>query len=80
MQQIKKKIRSRSPKRTINGIFHASERGYGFVTPDVEEGAARICDIFIGSDKTAGAFDRDRVSVKLKSSRRGGTGGKIEVS
>lgn len=43
-----------------SGIFSASKSGFGFVTPEQNEG---MRDIFIPEDKTLGAIDGDTVEI-----------------
>lgn len=52
----------------LTGVFQATERGYGFVTPDTpdEDG-----DIFIPPFATGKAWQGDRVLVRLTDSPRG---------
>ncbi len=48
----------------VEGVFCATERGFGFVTAD--ENYKLPADIFIPARYTAGAFDGDRVAVNVK--------------
>lgn len=57
------------PKRkkaaTAEGLFSGTARGYGFVLPDRAEGNS-AADVFIPADKTGGALDGDRVSIRFR--------------
>ncbi len=60
----------------LSGIFHASQRGFGFMLPgpdvegEYEDGEKR--DIFIPGNSTGGAWHGDRVLVRLKGFDRKG--------
>jgi len=54
----------------ITGIFEANERGFGFIRPDDEEDD----DIFIPPSSINGAFDGDRVEVRITSPGEGNKG------
>lgn len=61
---LAKKRNGRSAKSALlTGTFRASDRGYGFVTPADEN--TNSVDIFIKSDNTGGALDRDRVRLRI---------------
>lgn len=49
----------------IEGVFHGTSRGFGFVTPDGGEERGRA-DIFIPAAQTGGALDGDRVRVRYR--------------
>ncbi|MBQ8351684.1 MAG: ribonuclease R [Clostridia bacterium] len=48
--------------KIIEGVFHGTSRGFGFVTPEGTD--ARDGDIFIPAAYTGGALDGDRVRVR----------------
>lgn len=52
----------------LTGVFQATERGYGFVTPETPDGNG---DIFIPPYSTGRAWQGDRVLVRLTDSPRG---------
>ena len=52
----------------LTGVFQATERGYGFVTPDAPDEAG---DLFIPPYATGHAWQGDRVLVRLTESDRG---------
>ena len=52
--------KSRKDEMTVSGVFSSSKSGFGFVTPDNNEGKR---DIFIPADKTLGALDGDVVEI-----------------
>lgn len=52
----------------LTGVFQATERGYGFVTPETPDGDG---DIFIPPYATGRAWQGDRVLVHLTDSGRG---------
>lgn len=56
----------------INGIFRASSRGFGFVTPDSKIGQ-RDGDIYISKENSLEAMNGDRVQIKRKNSRGKGS-------
>jgi ribonuclease R len=56
----------------INGIFHATSRGFGFVTPDNKAGQSEN-EIFIAKENSLGAMNGDRVQVRRLTSRSGDT-------
>lgn len=69
----KGKIMSVSFSGVTRGIFRASARGFGFVTPDGSQTRER--DIFIGRDNTLDALDGDTVLVSpIKQKNRTGEG------
>lgn len=47
------------------GKFLATERGFAFVAPEVEDGAPKPDDLFIPPNATGGAWHGDRVLVKV---------------
>lgn len=47
------------------GTFLATERGFAFVAPDVEEGAPKPDDLFIPPNAGGGAWHGDKVLVKV---------------
>ena len=47
----------------MNGIYHATTRGFGFVTPESKPGQ-HTDDIFIARDNSMGAMNGDRVQIK----------------
>lgn len=52
----------------LSGIFQATDRGFGFVTPDTPDGTG---DVFIPPHRTGGAWQGDRVLIQLHDSARG---------
>lgn len=63
-------VRLAGPKATMEGIFEANAKGFGFVRP-MEKGAHE--DLFISPDDTNGAMNGDKVRAKVlkKGFRRG---------
>ena len=55
---------SRGEAALITGLFESNAKGFGFVSPEGEKD-----DIFIPEEKRNGAFHKDTVQVRLKSSR-----------
>ncbi len=51
------------PGKVLEGVFHGTSRGFGFVTPDGEEKSS-AADIFIPAGRTGGALNGDRVRVR----------------
>ncbi|MBQ8398269.1 MAG: ribonuclease R [Clostridia bacterium] len=51
---------------TLNGVFHGTSRGFGFITPDVDEGAPAAEDVFVPARMTGGAIDGDRVAFVMQ--------------
>ena len=49
--------------QVVEGIFHGTSRGFGFVTPEGQGGDGGR-DIFIPAATTGGALDGDRVRVR----------------
>ena len=47
------------------GTFLATERGFAFIAPDVEEGAPKPDDLFIPPNAGGGAWHGDKVLVKV---------------
>ncbi len=45
----------------VHGVFHANDRGFGFVSVEEDE----IPDIYISEDHTAYALNMDEVDVKI---------------
>lgn len=50
------------------GVFQATDRGFGFVTPDVKDADG---DVFVPPHQTAGAWQGDRVLVQIHAGARG---------
>ena len=56
---------SRHKNVIVEGVFHGTGRGFGFVTPEWQEGEGQGQeDIFIPAQATGGALDGDRVRVR----------------
>ncbi|MBO5051947.1 MAG: VacB/RNase II family 3'-5' exoribonuclease [Clostridia bacterium] len=55
--------RPATKKQIVEGVFHGTSRGFGFVTPE-GQGDDRARDIFIPAAATGGALDGDRVRVR----------------
>ena len=53
------------------GTYLATERAFGFVTPDVAEGEPKPDDLFIPPNASGGAWHGDRVLVKLTERKNG---------
>lgn len=53
------------------GTYLATERAFGFVTPDVAEGEPKPDDLFIPPNAGGGAWHGDRVLVKLTERKNG---------
>ena len=55
----------------VAGTYLATERAFGFVTPDVAEGEPKPEDLFIPPNAGGGAWHGDRVLVKLTERKNG---------
>ena len=55
----------------VAGTYLATERAFGFVTPDVAEGEPKPDDLFIPPNAGGGAWHGDRVLVKLTERKNG---------
>lgn len=55
----------------VAGTYLATERAFGFVTPDVAEGEPKPDDLFIPPNASGGAWHGDRVLVKLTERKNG---------
>lgn len=55
----------------VAGTYLATERAFGFVTPDVAEGEPKSDDLFIPPNAGGGAWHGDRVLVKLTERKNG---------
>lgn len=55
----------------VAGAYLATERAFGFVTPDVAEGEPKPDDLFIPPNAGGGAWHGDRVLVKLTERKNG---------
>ena len=53
------------------GTYLATERAFGFVTPDAPEGGPKPDDLFIPPNAAGGAWHGDRVLVKLTERKNG---------
>jgi ribonuclease R len=63
----------KEPVGLIEGKFHKTKRGFGFVRPDPETRPVGLTtDIFIPASRVKDAAQDDRVSVKLSERRRHG--------
>ena len=74
--------RAGRPAGTVQGRFSLSMRGFGFVTPETAEGAAKAedADIFIPPDATLGAVTNDLVVAQVGGkSKRGYFGRIVEI-
>ncbi|MBQ8508773.1 MAG: ribonuclease R [Clostridia bacterium] len=54
----------------VNGVYHATSRGFGFVTPDSRTPGKTEPDFFISRDNSLGAMNGDRVQVRLLNTKR----------
>lgn len=52
----------------LAGVFQATDRGFGFVAPDVKDADG---DVFVPPHQTAGAWQGDRVLVQIHEGARG---------
>ena len=55
----------------VAGTYLATERAFGFVTPDAAEGESKPDDLFIPPNASGGAWHGDRVLVKLTERKNG---------
>ena len=55
----------------VTGTYLATERAFGFVAPDTDEGEAKPDDLFIPPNASGGAWHGDRVLVKLTERKNG---------
>lgn len=55
----------------VAGTYLATERAFGFVTPDAAEGEPKPDDLFIPPNAAGGAWHGDRVLVKLTERKNG---------
>ena len=55
----------------VAGTYLATERAFGFVTPDAAEGEPKPDDLFIPPNEAGGAWHGDRVLVKLTERKNG---------
>nr|WP_297173339.1 ribonuclease R [uncultured Agathobaculum sp.] len=55
----------------ITGTYLATERAFGFVSPDVDEGQPKLDDLFIPPNAAGGAWHGDRVLVRLTERKNG---------
>lgn len=63
----------------VTGTYLATERAFGFVTPDAEPGADKPDDLFIPPNASGGAWHGDRVLVRVseRKNSRGRTEGAV---
>ncbi|MDY3712815.1 MAG: ribonuclease R [Agathobaculum sp.] len=63
----------------VAGTYLATERAFGFVTPDAEPGADKPDDLFIPPNASGGAWHGDRVLVRVseRKNSRGRTEGAV---
>ena len=55
----------------VTGTYLATERAFGFVAPDTDEGESKPDDLFIPPNASGGAWHGDRVLVKLTERKNG---------
>ena len=76
-QSGRKGAKRHAPTVRLEGVFAATERGFGFVTVTGESRPDK--DIFIPARKRSGALSGDRVSVEVKARDLKGAGGSRRI-
>ena len=76
-QSNRESAKRHAPTVRFEGVFAATERGFGFVTVTGESPFGE--DIFIPARKRGGALSGDRVAVEIKARDLKGAGGKQHI-